>query len=271
MEKENTDQEKKSNLKDSIIDKLKSPTIIIGLVIISFALFISIFPFLITTYSLNEITPPYISPDTPFSPPTINHLLGTTRFGYDLGALLVWGTRDSLIFGSGAVLVGLIGGLLFGFLITLNKWLKKGIMTLMIVIYIIPPFFLLIPLINYYSFMVLFGIFLIPSFTRVISQTEFKKKNIPTILCYIPREFLLTLILYNAVTYLGFGFSSHAPLGKTFSNGIFPGAYAFIFWPGFTIFMLSIGFYSLYVGLKPSTVNQVGNFNKNTFKKINTD
>lgn len=271
MEYENdkNDPEEESSLKDFIIKKLKTPPIIIGLVIISFAIFISVFPNLITQYSLSQVTPPYISYDTPYLSPTINHLLGTTRYGYDLGALLIWGTRDALIFCGGAVLIGLAGGMLFGFLTTLNKWLKNAIMTLMIVVYIIPAFFLLIPIINYYYQMALFGILLIPSFTRVIAQTKFKKKNIQTILCYIPREFLLIFILYNAVVYLGFGFSSHAPLGRTYSYGftLYSG-YWFTLWPGITIFTLSIGFYSLYVGLKPSMVIQAEDFNENTSSKL---
>lgn len=265
----NDDPEKENKLKDFIIQKLKTPPVIIGLVIISFAIFISVFPNLITPYSLRQVTPPYISSDPAYQPPTLIHLLGTTRYGYDLGALLIWGVRDALLFCGGAVLIGLAGGMFFGFLATRNKWLKSAVMISMIFVFIIPAFFLLIPIINYFSFVALYGILLIPSFTRVIAKTKFKKKNIQKIICYIPREFLLTFILYNAFGYLGFGFRSHAPLSMTYSYGLTGfGGYWFMLWPFITIFTLSIGFYLLYVGLKPSMINQAGYSNKNTSNEL---
>jgi ABC-type dipeptide/oligopeptide/nickel transport system permease subunit len=83
--------------------KLKSPFTIIGLAMVIFMILVSIFPMIITPYSLSQaqgIYSPY------YGAPSPTHPLGTTKFGRDVLAGIVYAIPNSLIFGIITVLIG---------------------------------------------------------------------------------------------------------------------------------------------------------------------
>lgn len=111
------DRERESNTKITLneikrfmLRRLKSPFFIIGSILVVFLIFISLFPQLITEYSIQEATTPTAGA---WAPPSSEHPLGQTYFGFDVLALIVWGLRNALLTGSGIILISLGGALIF--------------------------------------------------------------------------------------------------------------------------------------------------------------
>jgi len=251
----------KIDLKDYLLKILKSPFTIIGLILILFFIFISVFPQLITSYSLEEITRPYTPPDPWFEGPSSQHPLGTSKYGYDVLALLIWGTREALLVGSGIVLIGLIGGAILGFFAAkLSRFGYNAIIGLTIVFYIIPGLFLV------GLFVILFGIdnlniifmigfLFIPSFTRIISNAILREadvvKIIKTIIISIPLEIAFAILSFHFLGFIGLADETRSQLGISFSYGIYsPFSFRAWFWPGFFIFLIMLSLILLHEGLK---------------------
>ncbi|WP_440059333.1 ABC transporter permease [Thermogladius sp. 4427co] len=79
----------------------------------------------------------------PFTPPSLNHLLGTDRFGRDVLSRILWGARTSLIVGlSAAISASLIGSLL-GVIAGVYRGLIDMVISRVVEIFMmIPAFFL---------------------------------------------------------------------------------------------------------------------------------
>ncbi|MCB8877507.1 ABC transporter permease [Acidisoma silvae] len=89
-----------------------------GLVVLFFAI-AAIDPSLLSTHSAFET-----DLLNTLSPPSVGHLLGTDDIGRDLYSRIVWGTRQSLLIGLGAMAVALFGALVLGFTAALGpKWI----------------------------------------------------------------------------------------------------------------------------------------------------
>lgn len=102
---------------------MKSPLFIIAAIFVIFFIVIAIFPNWLTPYSFEELSN-YLPGS--WDPPSIDHPLGTA-IGRDVLGLTIWGIRDALIFGFGAVLLGLLGGILFGFIKWISLFIKQRI------------------------------------------------------------------------------------------------------------------------------------------------
>lgn len=101
------------DFKTYFLRKLKSPLTIIGLIFFLFFVVISIVPQILTPYGIEEA---YAIYGTGYwAPPSPGHPFGRGYLGRDILALVVYGIQDSLIFGFLAVLIGVGGGLPFGF------------------------------------------------------------------------------------------------------------------------------------------------------------
>lgn len=237
----------------------RSPFTIIGLIFIAFVTIIAISLESFTPYGLNEITRPFISPDPPNDLPSSEHPLGTTRYGYDLLALLFWGIRFSLIVGIGATFIGLGGGLLIGFLINkLNDTGKNIAKGSMLIFYILPSSIIIILIavlfnLNFIITMITIGIVQIPSFTKIISNALDLGANVfKSIIKYIPLQIGITLIIYESVGFLGLSDQTIVNLGAVTSSGMgaaFSVFIGFVLIPGLTIVIIVIGFILLYEGL----------------------
>ena len=92
----------KKKSKRKLFRRLLTPLTIIGMFMILFIIFCGIFCPWLTPYTLQLITDPYLSITEGFpvfAPPSPEHPLGTTQYGYDILARLIWGTRTALTFG----------------------------------------------------------------------------------------------------------------------------------------------------------------------------
>lgn len=259
-----------TELKNYIITTLKNPFIIVGLGLIIFLVFISVFPQLFTPYSLHEITPPYIPPSgIPFDPPSSDHPLGTTMYGYDILARLIYGTRDALVFGIIVTLIGLAVGSIFGFLAgRFYRYLHNGIIGLMIMFFVIPGLMLLIlssilfggvrPIV---IIIMIIGLLLTINFTVIIANAIRRESSyinvIKVAIKYIPLEMAFGIMLYLMLGYIGLGDETTAQLGITFNYGRGHwSAFEAIYWPGLYIFVIMLSLILLHEGLEAPTAQR---------------
>ena len=92
---------------------LLTPLTIAGALVILSFVFMGIFVPWLTGYTLQELVPPSI-PGLPYTLPSPNHPLGTTRSGFDVLARMLWGARTSLIMALLPTVLAVGGGLILG-------------------------------------------------------------------------------------------------------------------------------------------------------------
>ena len=255
------------SIKEYLLNRIKSPFSILGVIFVLLFIFMGIFPQVITQYSLSETLTPSSSE---WGPPSSEHPLGQTVSGLDVLALIIWGIQDLLILSFGAVLIGLIGGSIFGFIAgKFNRWGYKLIMGLMVLFYIIPVIFLFIMIISiygpfYWYGLLVIGFFLIPNFTRVIANAMSGEINIhkisKAVIIQIPLNFAIAIIIYTAIGFLGLYplysvlelENQPIQLGSVVRmGGIFLSEAPWAsLWPGLTIFGIILSFLLLYIGLQ---------------------
>ncbi|MFX0029657.1 MAG: ABC transporter permease subunit [Candidatus Hermodarchaeota archaeon] len=258
----NEEVNNEEKLKDYLLIRLKSPIFIIGTVLVVFCIILAIFPQLITQYSYDYHLVPHVGS---WNPPSPDHPLGQTALGGDVLGRCMYGIRDAILFGIGAVIIGLIGGVNFGFVAGRFKpWGYKLIMTFMILFYLFPSFLFVILIMiifnrTYFIGMLSIGIMLIPIFTRVTANAvpeEFNRKMIykigKSLITYIPINIAFAILLYCSVEYLGIYQDAGPRLGYDINKALqnpFNAPWAW-FWPGLTVFMMLFSFFMLHLGLK---------------------
>jgi ABC-type dipeptide/oligopeptide/nickel transport system permease component len=248
-------------LKNFLKKIIRSPITIIGIVLVIIPIIVSIFPELISGYTFEEAQGIFAGAWAPASP---LHPLGTSKFGRDVLAQVAYGTRNSLIFGFGAVLIGLIGGVIFGPLASKYKRVIHPIITGSMLIFYIFPGILLIMIFaiitvggpTFGLLMFTTGFLLIPSFTRIIANSEFRiVPIIKKVLTYVPLFAGFAIILYLALGFLGFSDPLTIQLGRLVSLGrehMFDAPWASL-WPGFIAFLIVISLLVLHEGLANSS------------------
>ncbi len=251
----------KIELKNYVVTSLKNPFTIVGLGLIFYFVLISIFPQWFTLFSLQQVTMPYIPVGgTPYAGPSPGHPLGTTKYGYDILALLIYGIRDSLIFGIVVTLIGLAGGSIFGFVAgRLHRYIHNSIIASMLVFFIIP--FAFFPILIGMSNVMTIGLLLITIFTGIIANAIRRESNyinvFKVIIKYIPLEMAFGIMLYQMLGYIGLTLEPTALLVKTFNYGRESwGAFGATFWPILFIFLIMVSLILLHEGLKAPTVQR---------------
>jgi len=252
-----------TELKKYVITTLKNPFTLVGLVLLIFLISISAIPQLFTPYSLKEITPPYFPPGgIPYDPPSSSHPLGTTQYGYDVLARILYGIQNALVFGIIVTLIGLVFGAAFGYLAgTSHRYVHNGIIGLMVMFFIIPGLALLMilkPLQEFkiYTDIMIIGFLLIISFTGIIANTIRCGSNsvntIKTIIKYFPLEMCFGIMLYQMLGFLGLADMTTANLGITFyyGRGVLSAYNWAVVWPGIYIFVISLSLILLHEGLE---------------------
>jgi len=235
--------------------KWKSPLTIIGLIIIGFFIIVAIYPEMISQYSLTELKGFFSGQ---WSLPSSDHLLGQGTSGRDMLGQIVWGVSFSILVGIGAVVIGILGGLLFGLTATKLSERGKNLVTgFTLVIYVIPSAILifLISLIfssNFIITMLFIGIVLIPSFTRITANASTLEINVfKSIVKYIPLMFGIAIILFESINFLGFSDPNIITLGQLVNEGgpQLITYFGFAIFPGIAIILMVTGLILLYEGL----------------------
>jgi len=261
--KERKERSSFNDFKAYFLKKLKSPLTIIGLIFLLFFVLISIFPQILTPYTIEEADAVY---GTYWDPPSPDHPLGTTYMGRDVLARAVYGIRESLIFGFLATLIGVGGGLNFGYLAN-NKFYERKfrrwfirwvIMGFMLLFYLLPILLLLIAIISifgreYTIILVSSGVLSIPLFTWIFVRTEYKIFEIlKKMIIYIPLFVGFIIIIYNSLGYIGYSDPDFIQLGRdiNYARGHILVAPWAIFSPGVAFFLLTLGLFVLHEGFQ---------------------
>jgi len=239
--------------------------LIIGLIVVVGIIILASFPQLISGVSFEGTIDFYPNPENPtqlpYMPTSPEHPLGTTKEGRDLFAVVLWGTQEALLLGVGAVLIGIIGGLIFGFISSLHRIVNRAIEAIMIISCIIPAIILILSIIVIFGqrfeiFMSILGILSFPFFTRIIANVPLNKRNIiislKKLLIYVPLGMAFVIMIYEPIAFLVIEGQRVVNLGFYINETraqIFAAPWA-IFWPGVFIFLIVGGFILLHMGLK---------------------
>ena len=241
-------------LKNYLIIKLKSPWTIIGLAIVLFTVILTIFPQILTPYTYQQALGVYMDP---YSPPSPDHPLGTTKFGRDVLARIIYSLPNTLWLGFFDVLIGLVIGLIIGIpVLLLNKKLNFPTEVVLIPIYAIP--IIIIPIITYFisgTLLTSFGLFFAPIFAHLIANSRFSLSEISKkIIPYIPLFIGISILLYSLIGFIGFSNPMLIDLGSDIGDArayLYVAPWASLF-PCLALFILFVGFFVLYAGLQKS-------------------
>lgn len=247
------------SLKNSILMRLKSPVTIIGLIILGFTIIVAIFPQILTPYSFADANG--FSSEI-FDPPSTEHPFGTTALGRDVLARLVYGIRTTLVISIIASLIGLLGGLLLGFLAQLHKIVKAIIFAGVTLGFILPTFVIIVTFMNIQGndalvMTILTGLFLIPAFTLIFSKTDYKLRElIIACITYLPLMMIFTILFIESLSFVGSSDLMLIHLGEDIYTGrthLYDAPWASLY-PAVTLNVLGLGFFSLYHGLREPLV-----------------
>lgn len=188
----------------------RNPTAIVGALIVLVFVVISIIAPLLTSYEpgsaqwSGEVTP------TSVPGPSDDHLLGLDRFGSDLYTQLLFGARQSLVYGVVSTAIGLVAGAFLGILAGgLGGWVDTAVMRLVDIMLSIPSLLLAVSIAallgqNAYAVMIAIGAAQVPIFARLLrgsmlSQAKSDYVLAATALGIKRRRIVLGHILPNAV------------------------------------------------------------------------
>jgi len=258
-ELESSEVSSDQSLKVYFWNTLKSPLGIIGIASIFFFILISFIPQILTSYTLDEALATHPGA---WSSPSPDHPLGQTVNGGDVLALITYGIQEAMFFGIIVVVLGLTGGLIFGYIGgRFGNIAYYLILALMTFVYIFPILVLVLMIAGIYGpysemIVPIIEIFLVPNFTYAIANTIRQKLSrdriIKTILIQIPLNFAIAILIYTSVGYLGFIIDVRQQLGTIINQGMenpYLAPWA-VLYPGLAIFGIVFSFLVLHLALK---------------------
>ena len=152
----------------------RNPTAIAGALIIFMFVVIAVIAPLLTPYEpastqwSGDVTPTHVPG------PSADHLLGLDRFGSDLYTQMLFGARQSLVYGVVSTLIGLTFGALLGVLAGgLGGWVDTAVMRLVDIMLAVPSLLLAVSIAailgqNAYSIMIAIGVAQVPIVARLL-------------------------------------------------------------------------------------------------------
>ncbi len=237
--------------KRAIINLFKYPLFLIGLVITALFIIISIFPNIMTPYSIDETLSVYTGS---WNPPSNDHPLGTAKFGRDVLALLIYGLRPSLLVPIFITLIAFIGGFFFWYLDTQRKLIRNMVicafLILFFVAYWIIQFFWGFNIV-FTEIMILGFLFMFLVFFLIFNRNKDLKSILKEFLIYFPLVLVITILIIEFQAFLG-NDDGLIHLGSQISDGrvyIDSNPFAFVS-PLLTLIIMILGFLFLYLGLK---------------------
>jgi peptide/nickel transport system permease protein len=251
-----------------LLKKLNSPFTVIGLWIIICAILISIFPQILTPYTLDEANGLY-SPWYGF--PSPDHLLGTTIYGRDVLVRIIFGVRNSLFFGISTVAIGLLGGLICGILINfIKRRFNISLEGVLIPVYMYP--IMLSVLFGTFGLRTLlktgtkieytvlvFGLLMIPIFIQLIANSKLSLLDISKkIISNAPLFMGFVLMINFFLEFLGFSDWKFIQLGNEvlYAREYLYNAPWASFYPNLAQFFLLFGLFLLHMGLREAPMEQ---------------
>jgi len=153
--------------------RVLTPLTMIGIAIYVFIIILGVYAPWISSYTIQSLSPPYYPPDSvPFSPPSLEHPLGTTKYGYDVLGRIIWGARTAITAGIIPVFIGIGLGIRIGLISGYyGGKLDYVVMRVVDIMYALPTLVLMIiiaPLVrrDLYLILIIYGFLSVPRFTR---------------------------------------------------------------------------------------------------------
>jgi ABC-type dipeptide/oligopeptide/nickel transport system permease subunit len=251
-EQENQKKEDlQKNSKKNVINLFKSPLILIGLIITIILIIISIFPNIITPYSIEETLSVYAGS---WNPPSNDHPLGTAKFGRDVLALLIYSLRPSLLVPIFITLIAFIGGIFFWYLDTQRKLIRNVVICAFLILFFVAYWFIQFFWgfnIVFTEIMILGFLFMFLVFFLIFNRNKDLKSTLKKFLIYFPLVLVITILIIEFQAFLG-NDDGLIHLGSQISDGrvyIDSNPFAFVS-PLLTLIIMILGFLFLYLGLK---------------------
>jgi len=165
--------------------RLVRPLTLIGIGLIFFIIFLAVYAPWIATYTLETVTEVAIAIDfgDPYTLPSPLHPWGTTANAYDLFSRIIWGSRTVVVFGFLTIIFASIGGIFVG---TISGYYGGKVDT---IIMRIVDFSLAFPTLviviiftemisrNLITILLIFGLFAIPSYSRLMRASVLATKE----------------------------------------------------------------------------------------------
>jgi ABC-type dipeptide/oligopeptide/nickel transport system permease subunit len=159
--------------KRRVFRRLLKPLTIIGFFMILFITVLAVYGPWLTIVPLEQVTLPYVpSGVDAWADPSPEHPLGTTLYGYDVYARIIWGARTTMGMAFIPVIIGMGGGLILGTISAYFGGPFDYVMMRFVDLFLIFPMFILamilIPMIGRALIiqLVVFGILSIPGNIR---------------------------------------------------------------------------------------------------------
>jgi len=274
--------------KRKFIRRLKSLLTIIGIVIIFVIVTFVVFCPWIAPDSLNETVDFYPNPthpnQYPYTPPSPENPLGTTKFGRDLLSILIWGARNSLTIALPAIIIAVFFGVLLGTIAAyFGGWIDSTIMRIMDIFLAFPGLILVLVFIAIWGqhleyFIYAYGILGIAGYARLIRGSVLQTRELPYVDAakaagagnwrimfkhLLPNSFQPVLISFTfdiggvilglaGLSFLGISDPRLVEWGFYISEAraqILNAPFA-VFWPGFMIMVTVLGFMLVGDGLR---------------------
>ncbi|MFX1451807.1 MAG: ABC transporter permease [Promethearchaeota archaeon] len=170
--------------KRRLFRRLLTPLTIAGFIMVLFIIFWAIYAPWLTKYTLDEIAVPYFPQGgIPFDPPSSEHPLGTTKFGYDVLGRLIWGARTAVTAAVIPVCISLGGGLVLGTISAYFGGVVDSIMMRFVDLMYSFPMLILVLIIapilgrDLYNILILYGVLYIPYSLRFVRSLVLATKQ----------------------------------------------------------------------------------------------
>ncbi|TFF97529.1 MAG: ABC transporter permease [Promethearchaeota archaeon] len=166
------------------ISRFKSTLTLIGIGIVFFIVTLAVFGPWISPYTFNVANGVF---EGSWSPPSPEHVLGTTMFGRDILARLIFGARSSLTLALPSITLSVVAGVIFGIIAGYyGGYIDSIIMRIADVFLAFPGLILAIVLVGILGrkleFIILaYGILGIPGYSRLIRGSVLQAKELPYI------------------------------------------------------------------------------------------
>ena len=177
------EQEYKKNISQrKFLRRLKSPLTILGIFILIFVITVAVFPQWLAPYSL-EAASGYFLPL--YAPPSPGHILGTGEFGRDVLTRVIYGARVSLTVALPAIVISVVGGLVFGIISAYyGGYIDAIIMRIADVVLAFPSLVLVLVIIANFgrdltTILFVYGFLGIPFYARLIRGNVLQAKELP--------------------------------------------------------------------------------------------
>lgn len=269
--------------KRRVFRRFVTPLTLLGFLLVLIVIFIAVYSPWLTELTLANVTPPLYPNAIAFQPPSPDHPLGTTVYGWDILGRLIWGARTTLQAAVFPVAIAIGGGIILGAISAyFGGWVDSIMMRICDIFLSLPMLIIVIviaPLIgnNLYIVLVIYGVLFIPFNTRFmrslvlqVKQNDYVRAAVssgadkfrvmfkhifPNTISPIIISFFgamgVTVLGLAGLAFIGLGDPSVANWGADilYARGHFetPGA---ALWPGLFIGITAIGFILIGDGLR---------------------